>query len=104
MATYAIGDIQGCFRTLHRLLERIRYDPGEDRLWLLGGCIQHEELSADDVWTSTDGSRWKKMRTKLPGGGRSHHHAAILKGRLWVLSGRSADSSGFSDSWALAIR
>lgn len=38
MATYAIGDIQGCWRTLQQLLERI--SPGsDDRLWLAGDLV-----------------------------------------------------------------
>jgi bis(5'-nucleosyl)-tetraphosphatase (symmetrical) len=39
MAVYAIGDIQGCFRTLQRLLARIRFDPARDRLWLVGDLV-----------------------------------------------------------------
>ena len=39
MANYAIGDIQGCDRTLRRLLKRIRFEPGEDRLWLVGDLV-----------------------------------------------------------------
>jgi len=39
MATYAIGDIQGCFQTFQKLLSKIRFRPGRDRLWLLGDLI-----------------------------------------------------------------
>ncbi len=39
MATYVIGDIQGCFRTLRALLRRIRFVPGRDRLWLVGDLV-----------------------------------------------------------------
>ena len=39
MATYAIGDIQGCFDTLQQLLDQIAFTPAQDTLWLAGDLI-----------------------------------------------------------------
>lgn len=39
MATYAIGDIQGCFKPFMELLELISFNPQHDKLWLTGDII-----------------------------------------------------------------
>jgi bis(5'-nucleosyl)-tetraphosphatase (symmetrical) len=39
MATYAIGDIQGCYHAFQALLEKIRFDAMHDTLWLVGDII-----------------------------------------------------------------
>lgn len=39
MATYAIGDIQGCFYAFQTLLERLRFDAKVDQLWLVGDIV-----------------------------------------------------------------
>lgn len=46
MATYVIGDVQGCLTPLMQLLEHIEYSPEQDTLWFAGDLINrgHESL------------------------------------------------------------
>jgi len=39
MATYAIGDIQGCYHAFQALLKKINFKPQRDQLWLVGDII-----------------------------------------------------------------
>lgn len=39
MATYALGDIQGCYQELLELLDKIHFNENEDELWFTGDIV-----------------------------------------------------------------
>ena len=46
MALFALGDIQGCYGPMMRLLEQLRFDPSSDVLWFTGDLVNRGPDSA----------------------------------------------------------
>lgn len=57
MAIYVIGDIQGCFDELLKLLELVSYDSEHDRLWFTGDLVNRGPKSLEVL----------RFVSKLPG-------------------------------------
>lgn len=47
MATWAIGDVHGCYRTLQTLLGRMDLDVRRDRLWMVGDLVNRGPCSLE---------------------------------------------------------
>jgi bis(5'-nucleosyl)-tetraphosphatase (symmetrical) len=61
MATYVVGDLQGCHATLQTLLGAIEFDPKLDRVWFVGDLVNRGAGSLEAL-------RWVK----------EHGHATVL--------------------------
>jgi hypothetical protein len=79
LATYAIGDIQGCFDTLTRLLERIRFDARQDRILLVGDLVNRGPRSLDVL-------RWARAHERAVTTVLGNHDLHLIS-RLMGLSG-----------------
>lgn len=49
MPTFAIGDIQGCFRSLQSLLQEVGFSASRDRLWLVGDLVNRGDQSLETL-------------------------------------------------------
>ncbi|HEY0960846.1 MAG TPA: metallophosphoesterase, partial [Pseudomonadales bacterium] len=49
MAIYAVGDIQGCYDPLRRLLDKASFDPMRDVLWSVGDLVNRGPQSLETL-------------------------------------------------------
>ncbi len=49
MATYVIGDVQGCFTSLMALLKQCRFNSAEDKLWFVGDLVNRGPESLETL-------------------------------------------------------
>ena len=85
MATYAIGDVQGCFRTFERLLRRVGFNESKDRLWLAGDMVNRGPRSLEVL-------RWLVGHDHAVTAVLGNHDLYLLARHAGVLGARRRDT------------
>lgn len=77
MATYAIGDLQGCYKPFRCLLKSFKFNPDKDRLWLCGDLVNRGPESLKTLQMCYD------LRDNIDAvlGNHDLHLLAVLSGR-----------------------
>ena len=47
MAVYIIGDVQGCYKSLRKLIKNTGFSAANDKLWFCGDLVNRGPQSAD---------------------------------------------------------
>ena len=89
MATWAIGDVHGCFRTLEVLLGRMEFAPEADRLWMVGDLVNRGPRSLEVLrWARTlDSDMGDRFQAVL-----GNHDLHLIGRRLGVAEERPGDT------------
>ncbi|MGB1038642.1 MAG: Kelch repeat-containing protein, partial [Bacteroidia bacterium] len=71
----------------------------DGKMWVIGGT--NGGVASNDVWSSTDGETWEKVKVYDPTGftPRTGHSAVSFKGKLWVIGG-IASGTASNDVWS----
>lgn len=49
MTTFVIGDLHGCLSPLQRLLDKVQFEPGTDKLWFVGDLVNRGPQSLETL-------------------------------------------------------
>ena len=66
----------------------------DNKMWVIGGSYSPTDDGCyDDVWYSTDGSKWIRAGKNTPWLYRSQHTTIVFDSKMWVIGGRIRDES-----------
>ena len=87
MATWVVGDVQGCFSTFEALLDRLEFRPGRDRLWFVGDLVNRGPDSLGML-------RWAYRHRESVVCVLGNHDLHLLAQREGVIPARPRDTLG----------
>ena len=76
-----------------------------DRMWVMGGTEDfyedNDETLKNDVWSSSDGRKWKLETEHAAWQKRTHAQAVVFDGKIWLMGGGrwSPETVPLNDVW-----
>jgi leucine-zipper-like transcriptional regulator 1 len=73
----------------------------DGKMWVLGGALVSgpPEVFANDVWRSTNGADWTRVKDSAPWSPRCPE-AVVFDNKIWVIGGwRNSTGGGLNDLW-----
>lgn len=80
----------------------------KDKMWILGGTENYyfgdQKSLKNDVWSSSDGKKWKQETSDARWSPRAYHQAVVLNDRIYVFGGGNyvPKYEAASDVWSSA--
>ena len=73
----------------------------KNKFYVIGGTAFDgtQEQTVADVWTSTDGKNWSLVTESAAFGARNRHRCIVHDDKLWVIGGRNASGTEYTDVW-----
>jgi bis(5'-nucleosyl)-tetraphosphatase (symmetrical) len=90
MATYAIGDVQGCYDELRKLLGEIGFRRGRDKLWFVGDLVNRGPKSLEVL-------RYRREPRRCRGDGAEANHDLHLSSRNTRAGKKMKEKATFPD-------
>lgn len=85
MATWVVGDVQGCFSTFQALLDHLEFRPGRDRIWFVGDLVNRGPDSLGML-------RWAYRNRESVVSVLGNHDLHLLAQREGVIPARRRDT------------
>jgi hypothetical protein len=71
-----------------------------NKMWVLGGYDNINNVDKNDVWSSSDGITWTQATSAAGWAGREDMGYAVFNNKMWIMGGSTIGGTNFHDVWS----